>query len=121
MQTADPAGAQWYVPKSQLDKPEDQQVRYKIRGLVGTEAMDVNFHDDGNGRLTMSSRGGTAALRAGLLGWEKRTGRDGQPLDFDADARNWKANIDSLAPMDAVDLAIEIWNRTFLTEEARKN
>jgi hypothetical protein len=106
---------QWFVPKSQLDKPEDQQARYKIRGLIGTEAMDVNFHTDDSGRTSMTARGGAAALRAGLLDWENRT------PGFDSDPRHWKANIDALDPMDALALAVEIWNRTFLTGEARKN
>ncbi len=118
MQTPDPAGAAWYVPKSQEAKPAESQARYKLRGLIGTEAMDVHFHVDESGRMSMTSRGGTAALRAGMLDWENRT-RGGAPLAFDA--KNWKANIDSLDPLDAIELAIEIWNRTFLTEDARKN
>lgn len=109
----------WFTPKSQDALSEEQRVRYHIRGLVGTEAMDVNFHADENGKLRMTSRGGTAVLRAGLLGWENRLGPEGKPLAFDE--RNWKANIDSLSPLDALELAIEIWDRTFLTEGERKN
>ena len=116
----DPAAAEWYTPKSHLDKPEEDRVRYKIRGLIGTEAMDVNFHADEEGRMTMTARGGNACLRVGLLGWENRR-RPGSGDAVEFSDKDWKANIASIPPIDAVDLALEIWNRTFLTEEARKN
>lgn len=116
MQT-DPTGAEWYTPKSQDAKPEEERTRYKIRGLLGTEAMDVTFHQD-EGFMSMTTRGGNACLRCGLLGWERHT-TDGKPLEFSE--KDWKANIASLSPTDAIDLAIEIWKRTFLSEQARKN
>lgn len=118
MQSNDPTGAQWFVPSSQAAKPEADQARYKIRGLIGTEAMDVNFYTDEAGRTSMTARGGAAALKAGLLDWDNRQ-KNGAPLAFDAKQR--QANIDTLDPLDAIELAVEIWNRTFLTEEARKN
>lgn len=110
--------AEWYTPKSQAEKPEEERIRFKVRGLIGTEAMDVNFHSDEDGRMTMTSRGGNACLRAGLLGWENWPGPDGKPREFNA--KEWKANIAALNPVDAIDLALEIWNRTFLSEEQKK-
>ena len=114
----DPAGAAWYVPKSQADKPEEEQARYKIRGLIGTEAMDVHFHVDEDARMSMTARGGNACLRAGLLGWEHRLAGDGTPIEFSD--KDWKANIAGLHPLDAVEIALEIWNRTFLDEAQKK-
>lgn len=118
MKTTDPAGAEWYTPKSQLDKPEEERARYKIRGLIGTEAMDVNFHVDDDGRMSMTARGGNACLRAGLLGWEGRKDAAGADLAFSE--KDWKANIAGINPIDVVDLALEIWNRTFLDEAQKK-
>lgn len=118
MQTVDPAGADWYTPKSQADKPEESRVRFKIRGLVGTEAMDVSFHTEDDGRMSMTSRGGNACLRAGLLGWENLTRPDGTPVYFDG--MDWKANVARIPPIDNIDLALEIWNRTFLSAEQKK-
>lgn len=119
MQNIDPAGADWFTPKRHHEKPEEERVRYKIRGLIGTEAMDVNFHSDEDGRMTMTARGGNACLRYGLLGWERATDKSGVPMEFSEKDR--KGNIDRIDPLDAVELALEIWNRTFHTEEARKN
>lgn len=116
--TTDPAGAQWYVPKSQAARPEEEQEKFKIRGLVGTEAMDVHFFMDEDGRMSMTARGGNACLRVGLLGWEQRKGADGAALAFSE--KDWKANIASLSPMDAVELSLEIWNRTFLDAAQKK-
>lgn len=118
MQTADPAGADWYAPKSQAEKPEEARVRFKIRGLLGTEAMDVSFHTEDDGRMSMTSRGGNACLRAGLLGWENWTGADGKPVEFDA--KDWKGNLTRIPPIDVIDLALEIWNRTFLSADQKK-
>lgn len=118
--TRDPGGEDWFTPRSQDSKPVELRVRFKVRGLIGTEAMDVKWDIDEAGRWSMTARGGNACLRAGLLGWENRV-KDGKALEFDPDPAKWKANVDSLYPMDALDLAMEIWRRTHLTEEARKN
>lgn len=114
-----PAGVDWFTPKSQLDKAEEDRARYRIRGLVGTEAMDVKFETDDEGHTTMTSRGGNACLRAALIGWENRKDANGNEIFFQD--KDWKANVASLNPIDAIELSLEIWNRTFLTEEARKN
>lgn len=119
MQNVDISGAAWFTPRSQESKPEEERVRYKIRGLIGTEAMDVNFHEDEDGWRTMTARGGNACLRCGLLGWERLTDKDGQAVEFDP--KDWRGNIARLNPLDVVQIALEIWNRTFPTEEARKN
>lgn len=114
----DPAGAQWYTPKGQLDKPEEDREQYKIRGLVGTEVMDVTFFADEEGRMSMTARGGNSCLRVGLLGWQNRKAAGGTDIAFDE--KDWKANVAGLNPLDVIDLALEIWNRTFLSEAQKK-
>lgn len=116
--TEDPAGTAWFTPKSQADKPEEERARYKIRGLIGTEAMDVHFYADEDGRMSMTSRGGNACLRVGMLGWENR--KDAQGNDIAFAEKDWKANVAGLNPVDAVELSLEIWNRTFLSDEQKK-
>jgi len=117
--TQEISGVTWFTPKTQTEKPEDQRIRFKIRGLIGTEAMDVNFHSDDDGRMSMTARGGNACLRCGLLDWENVLNRDGKPLEFNA--KEWKESIATLNPVDVVELALAVWNRTFQTEDARKN
>lgn len=113
-----PADQTWYTPRSQADKPEDERARFKLRGLVGTEAMDVKFYFDDDGSPSMTSRGGEACLRKGLLGWENYKDKNGNDLVFDE--KNWKANINALYPLDAIDLAIEVWNLTCLSDQQKK-
>lgn len=119
MENPNPAGENWFTPQSEEAKPEEERVRYKVRGLRGTEAMDVNFYVGENGRVTMTSRGGNACLRAGLLGWVNVKDAQGNAIEFNE--KDWKANIEAMSPMDALFVALDIWNRTMLTETARKN
>lgn len=119
VENPNPAGENWYYTPEQLAKPEEKRVGYKIRGLIGTEAMDVDFFVDEQNRTKMTSRGGNACLRYGLLGWKNFKDKNGAEIEFDEDDR--RANIEKLFPLDALDLALKVWDRTFLTEGARKN
>ena len=115
MLTAD----EWFTPPSQADVEEGARIRFKIRGLRGTEAMDVDFHAADDGRMVMTARGGASCIRYGLLDWENIRDAEDKPVAFSP--KHWKANIERLAPLDALNLALAIWDRTFLSETARKN
>lgn len=113
------AGGQWFIPKSQAGLPTDGRIRYKIRGLVGCAAMDVDFVMKEDGRLRMTATGGTAALRDGLLGWANMLDANGVAIEFDT--VNWKANVERMNPLHCMEVSREIWDRTFMSEDARKN
>lgn len=113
-----PASPEWYVPISQRELSADQQTRFRIRGLIGSEVTDVRFSEE-DGWLLMKGAGVDACIRAGLLGWENFNGTDGKPIEFMA--HDWKANTVRIPPIVLGEVAREIWNRTKLSEEAQKN
>jgi hypothetical protein len=121
LETADPTLPSWFVPKAERDKPEGEQTRFKIRGLLGTEAMDVNFvQDDLGGGLSMTARGGNACLKHGLLAWENhKDAKTGQPAEYDD--KNWRRNVERMRPELNIELALAIWDKTFLSGEQEKN
>lgn len=113
-----PAGPDWFVPKSQRELPEAQQTRFKVRGLIGSEVIDVSFIEE-DGWLKMTTRGVDACIRSGLLGWERFNDADGKAIDFLPNA--WKANADRIPPFELGEIARDIWQRTKLSEGERKN
>lgn len=119
MRNIDPNAGEWFTPSSQADKPEESRIRYKIRGLISTEAIAVTWTQDEEGHAHMTPKGANSALEYGLLGWENWKDDDGTPIEFDP--KNRRLNILKLYPLDAIELPHEIWSRTFLSEEARKN
>lgn len=115
---SNPAGPDWFVTKSQKDLPEDQQTRFKVRGLIGSEVIDVSFVEE-DGWLKMTGRGVDGCIRAGLIGWERFLDRDGKEVVFLPG--EWRVNASRIPPFDLGEIAREIWRLTKITEEERKN
>jgi len=92
--------------------------QFLLRALYGIEELDVRFRHDGDGRYSLDSSCATAVLLAGLEGWKDFNDSKG-PVPFETDNR--KANLRRLALPDVVELASEIYARTKLSPEERKN
>lgn len=104
----------WYTPKS--EQGQDNPTRFRIRGLDGQQKSYVaaEFQTDDHGVMKNLARGIDLALQYGLLDWENLANDKG-PVKFSP------ANFRLLPAELREELALEIWNLSAPTEDARKN
>lgn len=107
---------EFYVPITERDS--STPTRFMLRPLDGIERLDVAFYRDDFGNISLSSNAAKSALKYGLMGWENFMNEDGSPVLYTADR---DANMKLLPAELVVELATEIWVRSVLTEEERKN
>lgn len=109
--------AEFYVPLSERDSATP--TRFNLRPLDGIERLDVSFYRDELGNLSLSSAAAKAALKHGLIGWENLLDETGSPVLFSPVDRD--ANLKRLPAELVAELATEIFVRSVLTEDERKN
>ena len=111
----------WHKPK---DAEEQENVRFRLRGLTTLELMEVTTNavssEDENGEQNLKY--GTASLRAaigsGLVGWEGFNDADGNVVPYQKNATQ-KVNL--LGPILAPEIFWEILFASNLNLEQRKN
>jgi hypothetical protein len=106
-----------YVPYSERDNATP--TRFMLRPLDGIERLDVSFFRDDLGNLSLSSAAARAALKYGLQGWENLMDEAGSPVPFSPVDRD--ANMKRLPAELVAELATEIFVRSVLSEQERKN
>jgi hypothetical protein len=107
----------WYTPQSQVNDPTP--TRFLLRPLTGLEQIDVRFERGDSGERFLTEAGARTALRRGLVNWENFLDHENRPLQFVVGDPDY-----NLARLDlglVVELATEIYLRSVLTEEQRKN
>jgi len=107
---------EWYTLTEDAGNASAPQ--FLLRPLYGIEELDVRFRIDGNGNGSMDKNCATAVLDAGLLNWRNFKDSHG-PVVFDRDHR--AGNLRRLSLQQVVELAVEIYSRTKLSPEERKN
>lgn len=109
--------AEHYVPLSERDS--ETPTRFLLRPLDGIERLDVTYYRDEMGNLSLSSSAARAALKHGLQGWENFLDDAGSPVMYIPGDRD--ANLKRLPAELVAELATEIFVRSVLTEDERKN
>lgn len=100
---------------------EDDQVKFKLRGLTTAETLDVQALADFDAeRKTMrwTKRAVLAGMQAGLLGWDGFKDADGIPVPFLPKAAD---NVERLGIHLTMQLFGEIMGATGLSGEQAKN
>lgn len=106
----------WFTLPSEVEAPDATQ--FLIRPLSGPERADVELYRDASGNWTFTGESVRALLRFGLRGWKNFRDDEGEVLFVRGDDR---ANLARLDLVTTTELAMEIWMRSALTEEQRKN
>jgi hypothetical protein len=109
--------AEFYVPLSERDGT--MPTRFNLRPLDGIELLDVSYHRDEQGNLSLSSAAARSALKHGLLGWENLVDETGTQVLFNPVDRDM--NLKRLPAELVVELSTEIFVRSILSEQERKN
>lgn len=117
LKALNPLTASWYTPLSEREN-DSAPTQFLIRPLSGVERFEVEMRRDEGGHIMMTERGGRAVLRYGLRGW-KNFHDDAGPVAFDD--HDPDKNLARLDLGIAAELASEVWIRSTLTEEQRKN
>lgn len=111
----------WYTLTEDHDEagtPRPDAPQFLIRPLYGIEELDVRFRHDGDAGWSLDRSSATAVLVAGLQNW--RHFYDGAgPVPFNREDR--RSNLRRLTLDQIVELAAEIYARTKLSPEERKN
>ncbi len=106
---------EWYTP--QAEQGSQNPTRFLLRPLNGVELCDVSLVRKGNG-FAFDEAGARALLKYGLVGWDKFSDPDGALHRFSADQER---NLEHLSLELVAELSLEIWLRSRLSEEQRKN
>lgn len=112
---------EWYTLTEDHDedgKPKSGAPEFLLRPLYGIEELDVRFRHDGNGGYSLDRGSATAVLVSGLVGW--RNFHDSKGL-VEFERENRQANLRRLTVAQIVELSAEVYARTKLTPEERKN
>lgn len=107
---------EWYTPIA--DRGSEVPTRFRIRGLDGIEIQDVRV-ERRDGQAGMSSECARASLVAGLSGWEHFVDNDNKPVEFLP--YDLGANLKRLPWEIVLELAIEIYVRSRISDAERKN
>lgn len=111
-----PLKEDWYVLPNEREDPGATQ--FRIRPLSGPERADVEIYRDHNDNWTLTGDGVRALLRFGLTGWKNFRDDAGEVTFIRGDHQ---ANLARLDLATTTALAHEIWLRSALTEDQRKN
>jgi hypothetical protein len=116
LKALNPLTPDWYTPKAEEGK--DNPTRFRIKPLSGVEAMDLELFQDVEGNTRISGRSARTILRHGLSDWEN-FGTDTEKVPFKGG--NPDENIARLPTGIADELVAEIFRRTVMMENERKN
>lgn len=116
LKALNPLKAEWYTPMA--ERGERDATEFLLRPLSGVELFEVELYRDENNQPAVTERGGRALLKYGLQGW-KNFNDDAGPVEFNKDRP--ETNLDRLPGPIASELAVELWVRSRLTDEQRKN
>lgn len=113
--TANPVASRWYTPASQ--EGEESPAKFKIRPLDGEQLSEAMYQAKitENGGIELHPDGMRSALRNGLIDWQNVMDTDGNEIPFSRTA------IRLLPWTERLDLAGEIINISFMTEDEEKN
>jgi len=114
LKISSPVGARWYVPLSEKEK--DRPCRFKIRPLTGEELENALYKHEfsKSGGLMIHPDGIKSALSNGILDWENVCDDRGE-VTFS------RLSIRLLPYEIRAELASEIINMSFMSEEEEKN
>jgi len=116
LKALNPLTGEWYIPRAERGKADAAE--FLIRPLSGIERFEVELRRDENGNPALTERGGRAVLKYGLQGWKNISDKAGV-VEFHAG--DLEGNLSRLDLDITAELASEIWIRSSLTEEQRKN
>ncbi len=105
----------WYVPTAEVG--EEEPTRFKLKPL-NREQLDSVLEgaaQSEQGGLKLTARGVGYALRFGLIDWENFNNAQDKPVKFSP------ANFIKMPWSVGIELAGEIVNQSFMSEEDEKN
>jgi len=106
---------EWWTPPAIADSG----LAFQIKALPGIALVDVDMRLTPDGSTKFSGESCRVILAAGLLGWRGLNDEAGEPVEWDP--RNMDANIERLDIGLVGALSVEIWIRSRLSEDERKN